>query len=68
MSPFSGACPPQLSRSDSVAPAAAEAARPRTVGASLGFVDLEGPALEVLAVQGADGLNDANKTAIIKYL
>jgi len=55
MSPFSGACPPQLSRSDSVAPvasaAAAEAAGARTVRAGLGFVDLEGPALEVFAVQ-----------------
>src|SRR5512138_3572589 len=39
----------------SVAPAA-ETAGPRRVRLRLGFVDLEGPALEVLAVQHGDGL------------
>ncbi len=61
MSPFSGACP--LQRSE--APVAAESAGAGAVGAplgftvlheatesGLGFVDIKGPALNVLAVQG----------------
>ena len=38
------------------APAAAGAARAGTVRAGPGFVDRQGPALEVLAVQAGDGL------------
>ena len=55
MSPFSGACPRQLSRYDSEAPVAAESDGAGAVGAGLGFVDIKRPALNVLAVQGGYG-------------
>ena len=45
------------SRSVPAAAAAETAAAARTVGLGLGFVDLQGAALEVLAVEGADGFS-----------
>ena len=54
MSPFSGACPLPLGLTDSEAAVAAESAGAGAVGAGLRFVDLQGPALELLAVQSGE--------------